>query len=68
MPVVNTAHFHTIPLMAQTHLQPLPWGKRDFDSTAAIIAGFAVVALTQKASIAETVNAVVSKSAEVLQV
>ena len=30
MPVVNTTHFDAITLIAQTHLQPLHWGKRDF--------------------------------------
>lgn len=29
LPVVNTTHFHTITLMAQTHLQPIP-GKEEF--------------------------------------
>lgn len=70
------SHFHAITLMAQTCLQPLHQGKRDFSTTAvittAIIAGIsgataAAVVLTQTATTGETGNAVVSKSAKVLQ-
>lgn len=48
------------------------WGKKDFGIIAAIITGIArpttaAVALTQTATQAETINAVISKSAEVLQ-
>lgn len=72
MPVVNTTHFHAGTLMAQTHSQPLYQAKRDFSFTAAIIADTAGVtiaagAFTQTATTLKTVNAVVSKSAEMLQ-
>jgi hypothetical protein len=75
--MVNTTHYIAITLIAQTHLQPIHWGKRDFGITAAIIAAIiagiarttrAAVALTLTAIPVEIINAVVSKSAEVLQV
>ena len=58
------------------HLQPLHQGKREFGITAAIIAATmtdtagattAAVALAQIDTTVETINYVVSKSAEVLQ-
>jgi hypothetical protein len=73
---VNTIHFHAITLMAQTHLKLLHHGKRNFGITAAIIVAIitgiagattAAVALTQAATTVDTVNAVISKSTEVLQ-
>jgi hypothetical protein len=75
VPVVNITHFHAVTLMAQTYLQPLHYGKRDFGITAAVIATIiagmagattAAVASTQTAILAETINAVVCKSAEAL--
>ena len=75
--MVNTTHYIAITLIAQTHLQPIHWGKRDFGITAVIIVAIiasiarvttAAVALMQTATMVETVNAVVvSKSAEALQ-
>jgi hypothetical protein len=61
--------------MAQTYLHPLHRGSGGFVITAAIISAIivgiagattAALALTQKATMVETVNAVVSGSAEVL--
>lgn len=75
MPVVNTIHFHAITLIAQTQIQSLHYGKRDFGITTSIIvyiiagvAGvtIAAIAMTKTAMMVETVNVVISKSAEVL--
>ena len=69
MLVVNNTHYHAVTLIAQTHNT---YTGIIAAIIAAITAGIdrattAAVALTQTTTRAETVNAVVSKSAKVLQ-